>query len=517
MKPAKSFLLLSIFVLLSISLFSQRVNKSEPAPDNTPGSLRIRLSYTDNISQAPISGRILVGFQKDLRKSVNPDIFNPQPAFAMDVTDWKPGETVVMDCVNSVKQKHDLDSLDGWYAVQAIMVTSHSSRILTDAIFSPGGLAVTNKNIVYIDKGKMCMPLDLLFSVAPAPPVFKETETVRKVSIRSELLTQFYGENDSILAAVILPASYYKEKDRVYPTVYVFGGWGASIYSGLGFQQKRYGMSGYGTEKIFVIVNHECRSGFHNFCSSETNGPREETFFSELLPYIEKEYRVDRDPRTRFLAGQSSGAWAALWLLVNYPDRFGGAFAGSPDPVDFTEFAGTNIYDNEANMYYDKAGAEKHLINMKGNPADSTDKGLAFRDFVDLDRLAGWGEQMYSLDATFSRRGHDGEPERLFDWETGVVNPAVAASWEKHDLSWRVARLDKNQRNALRSKIHIYVNEDDLFSLDEPVKRFREILSREDINADIQIFPAAGHDVWTDEVRKAMHTNIDSVLKAVEQ
>jgi enterochelin esterase-like enzyme len=478
------------------------------------GGLQIRFSYAGNVSKTPVSGRILVGFQKDLKKSVSPGLFNPQPAFAMDVKDWKPGETVVMNRSNAVKQKEDLDGMDGWYAVQAIMVTGHDARILTDAIFRPKGIAVTNKNIVYIDRGNMCMPVDLLFNLTPDPPVFKETETVKGVSIKSELLTAFYGEGDSLLAAVILPPSYNTEKDRVYPTVYVFGGWGASIYSGLAFQQKRYGMSGYGNEKIFVLVNHECRSGFHNFCSSETNGPREETFFSELLPYIETEYRVNRDPRTRFLMGQSSGAWAALWLLVNYPDRFGGAFAGSPDPVDFTQFIGTNIYENGANMYRDKDGIEKRFANLKTNPADSTDKGLAVRDLVDMDRLAGWGEQIYSFDATFSKRGTDGEPLHLFNWETGAVDPEVAASWEKYDLSRLISRLDKKQKQALQSRIHIYVNDQDLFGLDEPVERFRDRLMKEGVDADIRIFPATGHDVWTDALRKDIHEDMDSVLKA---
>jgi len=513
--PLRNILFLNAFLFLNVSLFSQSEYRPDAARTDISGNLRIRFSYSGNVSNTPINGRIIVGFQKDLKKSVTPDFFNPQPSFAMDVKDWKPGETILMDHLNAVKQKDDLEGMDGWYAVQAIMVTSYNTRILTNAIFSPGGIAVTNKNIVYIDKGNMCMPLDLLFNQVPEPPVFKETETVKKVSIRSRLLSDFYGENDSLLAAVILPPSYNMEKDRVYPTVYVFGGWGATIYSGLAYQQKRYGMTGYGSEKIFVYVNHECRSGFHNFCSSETNGPREETFLNELLPYMEKEYRVNRNPASRFLMGQSSGAWAALWLLVNYPDQFGGAYAGSPDPVDFTEFIGTNIYVKDANMYLNNDRTEKRLANLKMDPADSTDKGLPVRDLVDMDRLAGWGEQMYSFDATFSKRGPDGEPFRMFNWDTGKVDPTVAASWEKYDLSRQVARLDKKQKEALQSKIHIYVNEQDLFGLDEPAKCFRDRLMREGIDADIQFFSAAGHDVWTDSLRKEIHEDMDSKLNGI--
>ncbi len=508
MKNAKLFLFLLAAISANLSLFAQT--------GDSPGSLQIRFSYTDEVSTTPVNGRILVGFQQDLRKSVNPDIFNPQPSFAMDVKDWEPGKMLVMDCSNAVRQKQELDELDGWYAVQAIMVNGHNARILTNAIFPPKGIAITNKNIVYIDKGKMCMPLDLLFTQTPPPPVFRESESVKLVHIKSELLTTFYGEKDSLLAAVILPPSYSEDKDRVYPTVYVFGGWGATIYSGLSYQQKRYGMTGIGGEKIFVFVNHECRTGYHNFCSSETNGPREETFFQELLPCMEKEYRVNRDPRTRFLMGQSSGAWAALWLMVNYPDQFGGAYAGSPDPVDFTEFCGTNIYEKGANMYVQQDGTEKRFANLKLNPADSTDQGLAIRDLVDMDRLAGWGEQMYSFDATFSKRGPDGEPLHLFNWETGVVDHAVAISWEKYDLSKRIARLDKEQKQSLQSKIHIYVNEGDAFGLDEPVKAFREKLKKEGIKADIRILPAAGHDVWTDELRTLIRQDMDTAVKAID-
>ena len=122
---------------------------------------------------------------------------------------------------------------------------------------------------------------------------------------------------------------------------------------------------------------------------------------------------------------------------------------------------------------------------------------------------------MYSFDATFSKRGPDGEPLHLFNWDTGKVDPTVAASWEKYDLSRQIAKLDKKQKEALQSKIHIYVNEQDLFGLDEPVKRFRDRLMREGIDADIQIFSAAGHDVWTDSLRKEIHEDMDSKLSVI--
>ncbi len=100
---------------------------------------------------------------------------------------------------------------------------------------------------------------------------------------------------------------------------------------------------------------------------------------------------------------------------------------------------------------------------------------------------------MYSFDATFSKRGADGEPLHLFNWETGEVDPYVAASWEKHDLSRLITRMDKKMKQALQSKIHIYVNDHDLFGLNIPVARFRDNLAKEGISADIKIMNAAGH------------------------
>lgn len=518
-KMKKAVSIFCLFVLGATNLLSQISNDSKITGSYTSQKpveqqgFRVRFSFTDEISKTPINGRIIVGFQKDLKKGINsPDLFDPQPTFALDIHNWKPGESIVLDRSNAISWQGDLDSLNGWYGVQAVLKTNKKSRTLSEMIFQAKRTAITIKNIVYIEKGNMCMPLDLLFTVLPDPPKFKETEFIKEVNIKSELLTKFYGEKDSILAAVILPPGYFTEKEKHYPTVYVFGGWGSSSFWGLNFQQKRYGMTGFGDEKIFVFVNHECRSGYHVFCSSETNGPREEAFFQELIPYIEKEYRVHKNPQSRFLMGQSSGAWAGLWLLISYPDQFGSAYVASPDPVDFTEFIGTNIYEKKANMYFDLKGEQKRFKNFIINSKDSSAKGLLINDFVGIDRIAGWGEQMYSFDATFSQRESDGAPQHLFDWHTGAVNPEVAASWKSHDLSKVISRLDTKKKQLLHEKIHIYVAEDDVFETNIPMKAFLKTLTRMGLVADIRFFPSGGHDVWTDKLRKLIHDDMDDKI-----
>jgi S-formylglutathione hydrolase FrmB len=207
--------------------------------------------------------------------------------------------------------------------------------------------------------------------------------------------------------------------------------------------------------------------------------------------------------------GQSSGAWGSLWLLLNYPNEFGGAFAGSPDPVDFRDFIGTNIYEKNANVYFDSKGNIKYLVKGEENKYPP----VTMKDFTGVDLLAGWGEQIYSFDAVFSKKDFKGEPLHLYDWYTGKVNSEVANSWKAHDLNLIVSNFDKHKIKLLQNKIHIYVADDDPFGLNRPVALFQKILERKGIKADILFFPDGGHNIWTDEIRKAMNEEMDKIVK----
>lgn len=480
------------------------------SPAKESRELTLRFSFTGRISKTPVSGRIIVGFHRDPSAAINsPDLVALQPTFAWDVRDWRPGQAIVLDGRDAVNWHGDLDELDGWYGVQAVLKTNRRAR----GIRAPGN-AVTTRNVVYIEKGRMCRPLDLLFHVpAGEPGKFTESEFVKLAAVPSPLLTRFYGEEQVIRAAVILPPSYFLQPERRYPSVYVMGGWGSTHLDGPATEQrKRYGMTGFGEEKVFVFIDGECPHGYHVFCDSETNGPREETFFSELVPYIEENFRVDRRPASRFLMGQSTGAWASLWLLIRRPDQFGGAFAGSPDPVDFTDFIGTNIYEKNANLFFD-AGGEPKCFVFAESPGENPLR-ITIQDLVGLDRIAGWGEQMDSFDAAFSRRGADGMPLRLCDWETGKVDPEVAASWRSHDLSRVAAGLSRRQRADLQGKIHVYVAEGDPYKLDGPVRKFQRVLARKGLRADIRILSGSSHSVWSEELRRSMHAEMDRVIRS---
>ena len=210
--------------------------------------------------------------------------------------------------------------------------------------------------------------------------------------------------------------------------------------------------------------------------------------------------------------GQSSGAWAGLWLLINYPDMFGGAYVASPDPVDFTDFTGTNIYEKDANMFYYSNGNIKYLINDTSGSLPI----VTVKDFTGIDLISGWGEQMYSFDATFSKINSGGEPCRLYDWNTGKVNPEVAVSWESHDLSKVVSGLSQDKINLLNGKIHMYVAENDIFGMNRPVHLFKNVLMKKGLTAEILFLEKGGHNIWTDEIRKLIHDDIDAITASIK-
>lgn len=501
----KSKFLFQLIIIVFLFFWRAPVDAARTEDPSATG-LKVRFFFTPAVSSGPVNGRIILAFQNDLSAPVSPDVFHPQPTFAIDVVDWRPGQGLTLDAGNCEKWIDSLDALDGWYAVQGLLATTRSVRPLASGAFPAGAVAVTSKNIVHIEKGRMSQTLDLLFHVVPNPPKFRENEQVRELVIPSPLLSSFYGEPESLRVAVILPESYQKDPTRLYPSVYVFGGWNSTPLAGLSQQYKRYGMGGIGGDKIFIFVDHECRSGYHVFCSSPINGPREASFLQELIPAVEKSYRVKPDPRTRFLMGQSSGAWAGLWLLIGHPESFAAVFAAAPDPLDFSEFIGTDIYKKGANLFVGPSGEEKFFS------ASGRGKELSLRVFTGLDRIAGWGEQMHSFDAAFSPKGADGVPLHLFDWRTGTVDPQVARAWRDKDLSLVVQSMNRRACRALDGKLHIFVSEQDDFGLDRAVRAFQRVILKKGIAAEIRFIQAAGHDVWTDDLRQSIHQRIDQLV-----
>ena len=87
-------------------------------------------------------------------------------------------------------------------------------------------------------------------------------------------------------------------------------------------------------------------------------GPYGDAIMNELIPEVEKRFRVIREPYARILSGGSTGGWEAAALQIFHPDFFGAAFAYCPDSVTFSDLEGINIYEDE-NAFYKMDGWRK--------------------------------------------------------------------------------------------------------------------------------------------------------------
>lgn len=483
---------LSLIVLIFLCFPS-----CSPQSQTTATKTEFHIQYTDHVIEGPVSCRVYVILDKAIHRTprYGPSIFNPEPFFAIDVKDWKPGETIVIDN-NALGYPVNLDRIPPeLYAIQAVMDINTTHRSFST---SPGN-GYSQKSIHDI-RDKETHIIELTIDQVVEEQKFEESEFIKYLAVQSQKLSDFYGRDVAIEAAVILPESYEENSSRFYPTVYVFPGWGATHLSVLqgDYQQRRYGMRGYGLEKVFVYFNQECPLGYHVFADSENNGPWATALVEDFIPAFEKAFRSIPAPSARFLTGQSSGGWASLWLQITYPQFFGGVWAASPDPVDFRDFIGCNIYKQGANLYDDPP---EHL-------------GSILRRWSRMEQVIGDGEQMLSFEAVFSPKGADGRPESLYDRESGSVFPDVADSWKSYDIQIVLTEKYGSQAPDLQGKIHIFGAEDDDVGLDEPVKLLRDSAMEKNISIDVVIYPLGGHGVWRDEMRERIHNQMDAVILA---
>ena len=268
----------------------------------------------------------------------------------------------------------------------------------------------------------------------------------------------------------MLPPGYEEHPGEHYPTVYFTSGFGGSFERNIGpatlFRHRME--SGKMPSMIWVVLDESCPQGTHEFADSVNNGPWGTALTTEFLPMLEQKYRMDARPNGRFLNGHSSGGWATLQLQVNYPQIFGGTWSTSPDPSDFHNFTGPNLYATHANVYTQPAGTPYPIMRDHG-------KVLAtLQQFAQLEEVLGpYGGQMRSFDWVFSPRSPDGSPAYMFDRQTGAVDPQVVAYWHDHFDLAHIAEATWPERGPLlKGRIHLFVGTADTFYLDGSARLF---------------------------------------------
>jgi hypothetical protein len=248
-------------------------------------------------------------------------------------------------------------------------------------------------------------------------------------------------------------------------------------------------MDGRMAPMIWVMLDESAPQGTHEFADSVNNGPWGAALTKEFIPYLESKYRMDARPAGRLLNGHSSGGWATLQLQINYPAVFGGTWSTSPDPSDFHDFTGVDLYAPGANMYRRVDGSAVPIVR---------DKGKVLATFEELTRLedvlGSYGGQVSSFDWVFSPKSDSGRPEQLFNHRTGAVHPQVAAFWRDHYDLARIAETRwKTRGDLLKGRIHLIVGTADTFYLDGAAHKLEAVLARLDGEPHFTYIPDRTH------------------------
>ncbi|TBR39764.1 MULTISPECIES: alpha/beta hydrolase [Dyella] len=393
----------------------------------------------------------------------------------------------------------------GDYYVQAVLDTNHSYN------YTGRNAGDIVSDVVQVHLPLTKTPTLNLATTIPAmqpwtlPPSAKPAmrdglpaakEHAQLVDFVSPSLSAFWGRPIHMKAWVLTPPGYDAKSKQRYPVAYNTHGFGGGIDRFTPAMINTYAAMNNGQmpKMIWVFLDESSPTGTHEFADSVNNGPWGKALTEELIPHLESQYRMDANVRGRFLNGHSSGGWATLWLQTTYPKVFGGTWSTSPDPSDFHDFTGIDLYAPKANAYRKPDGSAIPLIRDKG-------KVLAtFEQFSKVERVLGsYGGQITSFEYVFSPRGEDGRPMPMFNRDTGDVDSTVVAYWSEHyDIARRLQANWSKLKPDLDGKIHVYIGTADTFYLDGPAHRLKDVLDGLHAKAEVRFIPDRTHfDVST--------------------
>jgi len=215
---------------------------------------------------------------------------------------------------------------------------------------------------------------------------FSSTAQTGKVydnlSLKSEILD---GDRKY---AIYLPPDY-ETSERSYPVLYLLHGAGDDQTGWVQFGEVLHIADKAikeGKATAMVIIMPDAQTGQRGYFNSIDNKWRyEDFFFEELIPHVEKKYRIKGEKRYRAVAGLSMGGGGSFMYALHHPEMFSSACPLSAyiGPLDFDSFKQRYI---NADSDYDEAALrgyfEKHNVLSLIESSD-TDKLKSVRWFID--------------------------------------------------------------------------------------------------------------------------------------
>jgi Putative esterase len=489
--------------------------------------LTFAVSFPAAQSAVPLDGRVILlvakGAPKDEpRTLVSADEPLKSPfIFGTTVDGLKPGQAATLDAgAFGWPARTIADLKPGDYTVQAVLNRYETFHLADGRTLKlppemgegqqwskkPGNLYSKTLR-VHLDPakgGRIVIVLDRKFAAIPDK---KDTEFVKHVRIKSELLSKYWGRPVYLGAHVLVPWGFDAHPNAHYPLMVFHGHFPDDIsefrttppdpnlkpdYS------DRFHLAGYNRIQQqdnydsykkwiapnfprFLVVEIQHANPYYDdsyAVNSANLGPYGDAINKELIPAIEKTFRGLGQGWARFTYGGSTGGWEALATQVFYPDMYNGAFAACPDPIDFHAYEIVNLYTDKNAYMLEGAAAtvERPAIRNYLGEVFTTVRDANHMELAQGDKTRSGGQ--YDIwQAVFSPVGADGYPKPIFDKVNGEIDKSVAQYWRDHyDLTHIIERDWKTLGPKLAGKIHIYVGSGDTFYLNDAVYYAQAVL-----------------------------------------
>jgi enterochelin esterase-like enzyme len=178
--------------------------------------------------------------------------------------------------------------------------------------------------------------------------------------------------------AIYLPPDY-ETSDRTYPVLYLLHGSGDDQTGWVQFGEvlnitDKAIKEGRATPMIIVMPDaNSGRRGYFNDIKGDWN--YEDFFFKELMPYVEKKYRVKSEKRYRAVAGLSMGGGGSFIYALHHPELFSSAcpLSAAVGPLNLEEARTTlnrtnpNLPDSTITRYYNQQSVIALMNAMPDN------------------------------------------------------------------------------------------------------------------------------------------------------
>ena len=469
------------------------------------GQVEFHVALERNTLDAPASGRVvvyLIDQDSPLRgrePADGPFFEDPQPMFSVAADGLVPGGSVVVDddCVWFPVPPSELEP--GVYRAQAVLDRRRrSSRWTREA-----GNVFSDPTLFEVTRSGKPVRVDLRLSRRVEEPELPRAPGVSYVRVRSELLSDFRGEDVYLRAGVVEPIGL--DPDRRYAVVYQIPGFGGELTGAVDVARRFRAadpdsLPGQLARQVYwVVLDPEGPNGHHLFADSANNGPVGRALVEELVPVIDTSYQTIAEPGARLLRGHSSGGWSTIWLGITYPETFGAMWSSSPDPVDFRAFQAVDIYHDE-NMY--RRTVDGKTVWIPSYSDDQGRPGMTIRQENRMEEVLGpnntSAQQWDSWLAVFGPRSDRGTPADLYDPATGELNHAVAERFRRYDIGERLRGDRAGLGPILKQRLRLIVGEMDNYDLDDAVRLLkRELDSLQFGGSDgagfIEIVPGVDH------------------------